>query len=305
MQTRRNFLKVTGTTSAVVVFGVLPIDLLGKDKTKKLTILHTNDTHSRLEPFPADHPKLAGKAGMAKRAKLVEDIRKVEKDVLLLDAGDVSQGTPYFNFYKGELNYKLMSMLKYDASTLGNHEFDNGLDGIKNSLKFATFPLLNCNYNFKGTVLEGVIKPYKIFNKSGIKIGIFGVGVELDGLVDPKNYEGAEYQNPIIKANEIANILKEKEKCNVVILLSHLGYKFKDNRVSDVVLAAETSNIDLIIGGHTHTFMDKPDVMKNKSAKDVTITQAGYGGIKLGRIDLYFNENKKTAAIDFNLIDVV
>ena len=124
---------------------------------------------------------------MAQRAGLINSIREKEDHVLLLDAGDIFQGTPYFNFYGGELEFKLMSTMKYDAATLGNHDFDNGLIGLKKQLPFAKFPFLIANYDFSKTILKDKFNPYKIFNKGGIKIGVFGIGIELEGLV-PKNY---------------------------------------------------------------------------------------------------------------------
>ena len=304
MYTRRDFIKKSAAAGMFISFAGVPAGLINNEGLKKVTILHTNDTHSRLEPFEADHPKYANKGGVANRAVLVEEIRKQEKNVLLLDAGDIFQGTPYFNFYKGELNFKLMSMLKYDAATLGNHDFDNGIDGFESQLHHCNFPFLICNYDLSNTVLNGKVEKYKIFEFDGVKIGVTGVGIELDGLVDPRNYDNVIYQDPVEKAEEMAKELKEKHNCSYVIVLSHLGYKYKRDKVSDVVLAKNTENIDLIIGGHTHTFMEEPDIIENKKGEKVTVVQAGFAGIKLGRLDLYFSEGKKVDALAFNQLDV-
>ena len=222
--------------------------------------------------------------------KLIDLIRSEERNVLLLDAGDIFQGTPYFNIHGGELELRLMSNLGYDAATMGNHDFDGGIDGFDRVLKHANFPFLCANYNFDNTVLKGKTKPYQIFYKDHLKIGIFGLGVELDGLVSPALFKETSYLDPLQKAQEIATLLKKDEKCNLVICLSHLGYIPRLNKMCDTVLATETSNIDLILGGHTHTFMEKAEIHKNKIGQPVLINQVGFAGLMLGRIDFYFNK---------------
>ena len=304
MQTRRKFLKIAGASTALLGVGGLTLSSFDEKKTKKITILHTNDTHSRLEPFADNHPRFPGMGGMAKRAKLVQDIRKQEDNVLLVDAGDIFQGTPYFNFYKGELNFKLMSMLKYDVATIGNHDLDNGMDSLAEHLKYADFPFVNCNYDLTKTSLNGKVEPYKIFEMSGIKIGVLGIGIEMEGLVDPHNFRGAVYRDPIEYANKYAKILKEEKACDLVVMLSHLGYKFEGDKVSDIVVADNSENIDVIIGGHTHTFMTEPDVRKNKVGEDILVTQAGFAGINLGRLDFYFNEEEETTVASSEFIEV-
>jgi 5'-nucleotidase len=302
MQNRRKFIKLVGASSALLSFGGLTLSCFDEKKTKKITILHTNDTHSRLEPFAENHPKYPGMGGIAKRAKLVQDIRKQEDNVLLIDAGDIFQGTPYFNFYKGELNFKLMSMLRYDVATIGNHDLDNGMDSLAEQLKYADFPFVNCNYDLSKTSLNGKVEPYKIFDFFGIKVGVLGVGIEMEGLVDPHNFKGAVYNDPIESANKYAKILKEDEGCKLVIMLSHLGYKYERDKISDVKVAEKSENIDVIVGGHTHTFMTKPDIRKNKVGDEIIITQAGFAGINLGRLDFYFNEEEEaiiTATSEF------
>ena len=287
MNSRRKFLKKSGY--GFLSLSLLPQIAFAQKKEVKITILHTNDMHSHIHPFKTGRNK--GMGGMAQRAALVKAIRNQEKHVLLLDAGDIFQGTPYFNFYGGELEFKLMSAMKYDAATLGNHDFDNGLKGLKEQLNHAKFPFLIANYNFTNTILEGNFKPYKIFNKGGIKIGIFGIGIELDGLVPKNLYEKTIYEDPIKKANYYASLLKKKEKCNLVICLSHLGLKYKSNKISDIKLAAKTQYIDLIIGGHTHTFLKKTCKHTKYEKKEVLINQVGWGGINLGKIDFHFGQN--------------
>lgn len=285
---RRNFIRTGGIASAAIALSLDSFDAFAAGRLKKLTILHTNDVHSRIEPFPMDGSRNQGLGGTARRAALIEKIRKEQESVLLLDAGDIFQGTPYFNKYGGELELKLMSLMKYDAATLGNHDFDNGLAGFHKQLPNAKFPILNANYDFSNTILHSSTKPYQVFKKGGLKIGVFGVGIELKGLVDPKNYGDTQYLDPIVKANEIAGKLKNDLRCDLVICLSHLGYSYKNNKVSDQVLAKNTRNIDLIIGGHTHTFMEVPEDIMNLDGKITTINQVGFAGINLGRIDYYF-----------------
>ena len=291
---RRDFIQKTAASSVVLGLSNIGISTIISPETKKITILHTNDVHSHIDPFPADHPRNANMGGAARRAALIESIRKEEENVLLLDAGDIFQGTPYFNYYGGELEFKLMSMMQYDLATMGNHDFDNGIDGFYAQLPHAKFEFVSANYDFKNTVLNDIVKPYKIFNKDGIKIGIFGLGVELDGLVDKKLYKETVYNNPVEVAQDMTRILKEEQKCDLVICLSHLGFSYKNEpyKVSDLELAKKTKNIDLIIGGHTHTFLDKPVIEKNSEGKDVLINQVGCYGINLGKIDFYFSKDK-------------
>ena len=291
---RRDFIQKTAASSALLGLSGVSLSSFSTLETKKITILHTNDTHSHIDPFPIDHPKNPNMGGAARRAAIIESIRKEEKNVLLLDAGDIFQGTPYFNYYGGELEFKLMSMMQYDVATMGNHDFDNGIDGFYAQLPHAKFDFVSANYNFENTVLNDIVKPYKIIIKDGIKIGIFGLGVQLDGLVDKKLYKETVYNNPIEVAQDMTRILKEEKKCDLVICLSHLGFKYKDEpeKPSDILLAQKTKNIDLIIGGHTHTFLDKPVIEKNSEGKEVLINQVGCFGVNLGRIDFYLSNDK-------------
>lgn len=301
---RRDFIQKTVAGSALLSVGGLSLSSFNSLKTTKITILHTNDVHSHIEPFPIDHPKNPNQGGVSKRASLIEKIRNEEQNVLLLDAGDIFQGTPYFNYYGGELEFKLMSMMKYDLATLGNHDFDNGIDGFYSQLHHAKFDFVSANYDFKNTVLDEIVKPYKVFKKDGVKIGIFGLGVELDGLVDKKLYKETVYNDPIEIAKDITQILKEKEKCELVICLSHLGFMYKNNpdKVCDITLAKSTRNIDLIIGGHTHTFLDKPIIEYNIDDKPVLVNQVGCYGINLGRVDFYLSNEKKYDSLTQNII---
>lgn len=297
---RRDFLKNTAASSALFGLGGLSLSSFqtGNPTVKKLTVLHTNDTHSQIDPFPQSHPKNPNMGGVARRAALISQIRKEEENVLLLDAGDIFQGTPYFNYYGGEIEFKVMSMMKYDLATIGNHDFDNGITGLYGQLPNASFEFVCANYDFKNTVLDTHVKPYKIFNKAGIKIGIFGLGVELYGLVDPRYYKETKYLDPVEIATDITKKLKEVEKCDLVICLSHLGFEYKNEpeRISDIHLARKTKNIDLIIGGHTHTFLDKPVIEKNLDGQEVLVNQVGAYGVNLGRIDFYIDEQKNVTS---------
>ncbi len=292
---RRDFIQKTAAGSAFVLGGISLSSFGIPENAKRITILHTNDTHSHIDPLTADDPRNPNMGGAARRATLVNAIRKENPNTLLLDAGDIFQGTPYFNYYGGELEFRVMSMMKYDLATLGNHDFDNGIDGFHKQLPHAKFDFVSANYDFKNTVLDGIVKPYKIFNVDGIKIGIFGLGIDLDGLVDKRLYKETLYIDPVDVAKDMSRTLKTEEKCDLVICLSHLGFKYREDKVSDVSLASRTKDIDLIIGGHTHTFLDKPYITKNIEGKDVIVNQVGCYGINLGQIDFYFEEGKKTA----------
>ncbi|HRH51887.1 MAG TPA: metallophosphatase [Chitinophagales bacterium] len=293
MQTRRIFLKKIALGSAVAGLGGIPLQSFAAGSVDKLVILHSNDVHSRIDPFPDNDKKFPGMGGMANKAAIIKKIRSEEDNVLLLDAGDIFQGTPYFNFYGGELEMKLMSEMQYDAGTMGNHDFDAGIDGFVKQLPHTTFPILVANYDFTGTALENKIEQYKIFQKKNIKVGVFGLGIELKGLVPEKLYDKIQYLDPVEKAKEMVAILRDKEKCDYIICLSHLGYQYKDDKISDVKLAAQTEGIDLILGGHTHTFLDAPVIYKNLADKQVLINQVGWAGVWLGRVDIFF-EKKRT-----------
>jgi 5'-nucleotidase len=235
--------------------------------------------------------------------RLIKNIRQQEDNILLLDAGDVFQGTPYFNFYGGELEFKLMSKMGFDASTLGNHEFDNGLKGIYDQLPHASFPHICSNYDFSDTILKDAFLPYKIFKKGGLKIGVFGVGIELDGLVSSKSYGSTKYLDPVSVSKEMIQELKKK-KCDLIICLSHLGYSYQSDNLDDKKLAYQVDGIDLIIGGHTHTFLDKPTLVKSKEGYETLVNQVGIGAARLGKVDFTFSDKNELSNISAKSIAV-
>jgi 5'-nucleotidase len=282
----------------LVGFGALansPVKVLAQTEPKKLTILHTNDWHSRIEPFPAIDKKLGGKGGAAARAAYINKVRDEKGEILLLDAGDIFQGTPYFNFFGGELEYKLMSQMGYDCVTLGNHDFDAGIEGLLKQMPHANFDMVNANYDFSKSALNGKVKPYKIYRKQGLKIGVFGLGIELNGIVPAKLFGNIIYNDPIAVANKIAETLKKHHKCDLVICLSHLGYKYNSTKVCDEILATKTAHIDLIIGGHTHTFLPEPAWYTNVINKKVCVNQVGWAGLQVGSLNYTFEPFVNTA----------
>ena len=294
---RRAFIQQSAAGAALVGLGSLSLQSYVPAQ-RKITILHTNDVHSHIDPFGPEDGRNANKGGVARRASLIDSVRKENPNTLLLDAGDIFQGTPYFNYYGGELEFKLMSMLKYDLATIGNHDFDNGIEGLYKQLPHADFEFVSANYDFSNTIMDTHVKPYKIFNKEGVKIGVFGLGIELDGLVIKQQYKETQYLDPIGIAQDMSRILKEEHKCDLIICLSHIGYYYKNSpdTVSDLVLARATKDIDLIIGGHTHTFLPKPTIEKNAVGENVLVNQVGAYGLYLGKIDFYFNRDKTKAA---------
>jgi 5'-nucleotidase len=292
MSSRRSFLKqvvVGGTLTAIPNWA----KAIGDEEVVKLTILHTNDMHSRIDSFPDNHSTYPGMGGLAKRSAVINKVRSQEEHVLLFDAGDIFQGTPYFNEYGGSIELTAMNKMQYDAVTIGNHDFDMGIDHLANSIKSVNFPYLNANYSFKETPLNEIVPPYQIFEKAGLKIGVFGLGVELQGLVDSKLYSQTKYLDPIEISNKISEHLKHSLHCDLVVCLSHLGYTYNDSQVSDLILAQKSKNIDLIIGGHTHTFLEKPTIVKNAKNHSTIVNQVGWAGLFLGQIDFYFHPKIK------------
>lgn len=291
---RRKFLEQSVLTSgALALSSVLPSsEAEAAAAVRRITILHTNDVHSRLDPFPMDGSRNQGLGGVAARAALIADIRAEGGEVLLLDAGDIFQGTPYFNLYRGEPEMKAMEKMGYDAATMGNHDFDAGLENFAAQLLHVSFPILICNYDFSGTVMESKFQPYKIFRKGDLKIGVLGVGIELRGLVPENLYGKTVYLNPIESANRTADLLR-KQGCDMVICLSHLGDKYDDDKVSDEILAKESYDIDLIIGGHTHRFFEQPRKYPNRRGADTVVNQVGWAGIQLGRLDYTFSGTQR------------
>ena len=300
---RRDFIQRTAAASALVGLGGIGLQSF-KGTTKKITILHTNDVHSHIDPFGPEDGRNPNKGGVARRAGLIASIRKENPNTLLLDAGDIFQGTPYFNYYGGELEFKLMSMLKYDAATIGNHDFDNGVEGLYAQLPHAKFDFISSNYDFSNTIMDTHVKPYKTFMVDGIKVGVFGLGIELVGLVDKNMYKETIYLNPMEIAQDMSRTLKVNEKCDLIICLSHLGYNYRDQleKPDDLKLGKATKDIDLIIGGHTHTFLDKPTIVQNSEGKNMLVNQVGCYGINLGKIDFYFDMDKNKSAKGVSII---
>lgn len=289
---RRKFIQQTSLLAGAAL--VAPTLMSAKEKTTKLVILHTNDTHSNIEPFSENHPKFPNLGGVAKRATLIHQIRSQEDNVILLDAGDIFQGTPYFNKYKGVLEMKVMQEMKYDVVTLGNHDFDIGISGYVAAKKHADFQVVNCNYQIDNAALQQLIAPSTILKRGGLKIGIIGVGIDLNGLIPSEVTQQIAYNDPIVAVQKQVDILQAK-KCDYIICLSHLGFDYPtENKVSDKVLAQNTAGIDLIIGGHTHTFLGSAVSAKNKSGNETLINQVGYAGLFLGRIDVTFQQGIKS-----------
>ena len=255
---------------------------------KTLTLLHTNDVHSRIEPVSPEsaNQRSAGKGGFLRVAAYIGQVKKETPDVLVFDCGDFSQGTPYYNLFKGDVEIQLMNAIGYDAGTIGNHEFDFGLDNMARLFGMADFPIVCANYDVKGTVLEKLVKPYIIIKKNGFKIGVLGLVTKLSGMVQSFNYGGVLYMDPYEAANKAAAALKKKG-CDLVVCLSHLGFQGSaKDPVCDVELAKNTRNIDIILGGHSHTFIEEPVIHKNLEGKDVYITQMGNSGIFVGRVEI-------------------
>lgn len=248
--------------------------------TKKLIILQTSDVHSRIEPINQRGDRNYGEGGFVRRATFLQQFRKEHENVLLFDCGDISQGTPYYNMFQGEVEIKLMNEMGYDAMTIGNHEFDFNVDNMKRLFKMAEFPVVCANYNLDATVLKDVVKPYVILNKYGLKIGVFGLGARPEGLIQANKCEGVVYEDPIEVSNKVAALLKEEEVCDLVICLSHLGIQMDER------LVAKTRNIDVILGGHSHTFMKEPKTYLNMDGKEVSILHTGKSGVRVGRLDL-------------------
>lgn len=293
MSNRRNFIKQTLIGGGVLSLGLVPKELFASKELVKLTILHTNDMHSHFDPFPETDAQYPGQGGIVRIAELVNKYRKENPNLLLVDAGDMFQGTPYFNYFKGDLIVEIMSKMGYDAGTIGNHEFDNGMGDILSAIRHANFPLVNSNYDFSDTILAGQVKKHIILKKEEIKIGIYGLGIELKGLVSDANYGKTHYLDPLETALKMEKMLKKEHDCDLVICLSHLGYAYENNKISDSRLAPQTRFTDLIIGGHTHTFLKKPTVLKNSVGKSILINQVGWAALELGKIDFVFDRNRK------------
>jgi 5'-nucleotidase len=275
--------------------GSLTAPLLNSRRGETLiTILHTNDTHSQIDPLPANDKLYPDKGGVARRATLVKRVRKENPNTLLIDAGDVFQGTPYFNFYKGEVEYKAMSEIGYDVGTLGNHEFDNGVEALAAAMQFAKFDLVSANYDVRGTPLESKVKQYVVREIKGVRIGLFGLGISPVGLITPANFRGVTYRDPVVASREVVKILRGTERCSMIIVVTHLGYypEPRGSEIGDSQVAAQVDGIDFIASGHTHTFMEKPVSVKQPSGQETLIFQVGKSGIFVGRVDFAVRSGK-------------
>lgn len=258
-------------------------------KGKRLVILHTNDTHScifPLNPHLAD-TMLAGRGGFIRRAEMVRRERSKHPDMLLFDSGDFSQGSPYYTLYKGDVEVGLMNLMRYDAATIGNHEFDFGVENMAMLFKKADFPIVCANYDFTGTALEGVVKPYVVLKRGGLRIGVFGLSPQLDGLVMAKTCAGVKYNDPVKAANDVAKLLKEQEKCDLVVCLSHLGWDIIG--VDDTELMRQTRNIDIVLGGHSHSYFNALEYVENLDGREIPNDQNGKHGIYVGKITVDFS----------------
>ena len=293
MYSRRNFIRYAALGSGAAALGFMPKELFASGEFIRLSVVHTNDLHCHFDPFPETDAEYAGRGGMVRLASIIERYRAENPNVLLLDAGDMFQGTPYFNYFKGELILKVMTKMGYDAGTIGNHEFDNSLAEMKSALQFAGFPFVSSNYDFSETLLAGHINDHLIVNKGGLKIGIYGLGIELDGLVNKQNFGETRYLDPLKTALNIEKKLKQEHSCNLVICLSHLGLAYEHAKISDQTIAPQTRYTDLIVGGHTHSFLDKPLVLNNAVGKPILINQAGWAALGAGKIDYVFDRKRK------------
>lgn len=274
---------------AYILVGLaMGLQLLAAQQTKELDILHTSDTHSRIEPVPAQSADdLAGLGGVLRRADFVKQFREEHPLMLLFDGGDFSQGTPYYNFFRGELEVKMMNLMGYDAMTIGNHEFDFGLENMARLYRMADFPVVCANYDVTGTVLEGLVKPYVVLEREGLRIGVFGLSPQLEGLVQASRCEGVTYKDPVAAAQVVVDKLRGAEHCDVVICLSHLGLLGVDSEVpGDEVLLSATRGIDLLLGGHTHTFLEQPAWLPNADGKQVPVMHTGKNGAYVGQLTM-------------------
>ena len=285
---RRKFI-YNSSLASLSVMGLNSCNL--NSNNLKITILHTNDVHSQIEPLSPNHNLYPNKGGFARRASLFKEIKDLIPNTLIFDAGDIFQGTPYFNFFQGDLELGLMKKMGYNAATIGNHEFDAGLKTLKQNIINNNFQFISSNYDFTNTELEGLVDEYKIYKKEGVKIGVFGLGIELKGLVNPLLFKETKYNDPLDVAKDMTSKLKFEKGCDLIICISHLGHQYQIDKISDTKLAKLTSNIDLIIGGHTHTLLKEPLILNNYLGKEVIINQVGSSGVFVGRIDFNFTNN--------------
>ncbi|NOY23107.1 MAG: bifunctional metallophosphatase/5'-nucleotidase [Acidobacteria bacterium] len=288
---RRDFIKGMGLLAGTTAVA-RPMDWLFPRKNT-LHIIHTNDLHSHIDPFPKTDRRYPGMGGYARRATLFKELRNRYQNTLFVDAGDVFQGTPYFNYYEGKLDYELMSKLGYEIGTLGNHDFDNGVDKLLAAMQKCNFAMVNANYAVTNPLLRNRLKPYTIVHRANSKIGVFGLGVTFRGLVTPDHHLGLEYTDPVATAKRTVQQLRDIEHCDMAICLSHLGIDGASGEPGDIQLAEQVEGIDVIIGGHSHTFMDSPMMVSTPSGWTTLIHQVGWAGIWVGHIKVVIGENGK------------
>ena len=252
---------------------------------QSLTLVHTSDTHSCIEPIsPHDiKPEQADKGGYIRRVSLIGDLRREHRNMLLLDCGDFSQGSVYYSLFKGEVEVQLMNLMGYDACTIGNHEFDCGMENMARLFRMAKFPIVCANYDFKGTVCEGLVKPYIIKECGGRKIGIFGLAPQLKGLVSDANCQGVVYHHPTAVAQQMADKLRNEEGCDFIICLSHLGYGNRDDQDPAVIRA--TRGIDVFLGGHSHSYFEYAKYLPNADGKEIPLDHQGKNGQFIGVLE--------------------
>lgn len=286
MVSRRTFIKQASLLSVGYSAAGMMLRNLGEEPLSSLTILYTNDTHARLDPFPENARQFAGLGGIAERASLIKKIRYEQEYVLLLDAGDVFQGTPWFDVYGGSVDFELMTKMGYDAMAVGNHEFDRGPDGFAEAAKNAGFPILAANYLARDTPMNPFLQDQIVKEFDGYRVGIFGLGIKLNGVVDRSLSGDVRSFDPVRTAERSVNSLRDFYNCDYIICLSHLGYGQELGGIDDEMLAKTVPGIHLIIGGHTHTFLDEPVSVTNPAGNITRITQMGHSGVRLGRIDV-------------------
>ena len=257
------------------------------DGDKRLVILHTNDTHSTILPVSPliEDTMKADRGGFLRRIALLQTERAKDPELLLFDSGDFSQGSSFFTLYKGEVEVSLMNRMHYDACTLGNHEFDFGVENLATQLRRANFPVVCANYDFGTTPLATLVRPYVVLKRKGLRIGVFGLSPQPEGLIATENYAGITFRDPIEATREVVRTLRTKEKCDLVICLSHLGWPAKDP-LSDSNVFTQTEGVDLVLGGHSHTFMKELEWLTDAQGKRVPVDQNGKHAIYVGRIVL-------------------
>lgn len=270
-------------------------------RAQTITIIHTNDTHSRIDPFPDG--KYKGLGGIAQRASLIAQIRRKNPATLVVDAGDILQGTPYFNMFHGRVEFETMKKSGYDVSAIGNHDFDAGVERLLYLAQHhGKFPLLSANLQFAQSEAERLVRPYLVKEIGGWKLGLFGLGVRFRGLVPQKLHQGVTYLSPLTVAKACVKTLREQHRCDAVIALSHLGYVGFDGEPGDQDLAREVPGIDIIIGGHTHTFLSHPTLVRTTDGQISRIYQVGHSGIYVGQIDLFFHPHDNLQIREQNLL---